>query len=382
MIRKFFVFSSIIFSTALYANCSPVNLVTEAKSPFAKIPVYDQDGLGTCYAYAASQQIDYYLIKNGGERSVHPLWAALKYADAKNKTNVTGGTSAEAVKAIIRAGNCDQDKVSKAITVWASKANVKEAEVVNLIEKLAPQMKSQLSQKKKKDPKAKGLTANEVEVAIRAAIKEHQPFCSAGATWDKLIPALKSLKVLDSTVLLSHLIMPECSSDLTKLRIPSPTILKSSTDIGWERILNSRLNKKTPISMSYCSKVLQAGVDHRGITKRGKVPNDNKYGQCGNHASLVVGKKEIGGSCHYLVRNTWGTGFSSATKKWNCLCKNRKTGKYLDNCTASKHNNGQYTVEGCWINGKALAANIYGGSVLESVSVEDLQREVMKKPWY
>src|SRR5690606_35114876 len=122
---------------------------------------------------------------------------------------------------------------------------------------------------------------------------------------------------------------------------------------------------------------------YKGITKRGGFFTSTTYAKdCGHHASLVVGKKIIGKQCHYLVRNTWGTGFNSGTKKWNCLCKDRKTGKFLDNCTASKHNNGKYTVEGCWINGKALAANIYGGSVLETVSIEDLKREVMKKPWY
>src|SRR5690606_31572630 len=102
------------------------------------------------------------------------------------------------------------------------------------------------SKKKKTNPKAKELSAKEVEVAVRAAIKQHEPFCSAGATWENLIPALKSLKVLDSTVLLSNLVMPGCSSNLTKLKIPSPTVLNSSSDSGWEKNLNNKLNDKLP----------------------------------------------------------------------------------------------------------------------------------------
>ena len=383
MISKLLFLLPFLFSTSLFADCSTVNLITAPKSPFAKIPVYDQDGIGTCYAYSASQLIDYHLIKNGGKRSVHPLWAALKYSDAQNNSSISGGECSSTIKALSRAGNCDQEKVSKAIKAWANKANVKEAEVVHLIEKLAPEMKKILSKKKKTNPKAKELSAKEVEVAVRAAIKQHEPFCSAGATWENLIPALKSLKVLDSTVLLSNLVMPGCSSNLTKLKIPSPTVLNSSSDNGWEKNLNNKLNDKLPVSVSYCAKVLREGSHYRGVTKRGGFFTNNvKTSDCGPHESLVVGKKKIGNQCHYLVRNSWGAGFNSGYRKWNCLCKEKKTGKFLDNCTASKHNNGKYTVEGCWINGKALSANIYEGTVLEPISTEDLRREAMKKPWY
>ena len=37
---------------------------------------------------------------------------------------------------------------------------------------------------------------------------------------------------------------------------------------------------------------------------------------CGNHASIIIGKKKIGGKCHYLVRNTWGKDCSKYD--WKC----------------------------------------------------------------
>lgn len=386
MIKILFLLYSLLVSSLAVANCNTVNLITAKNSPFTKIPVYDQDGVGICYAYAASQLIDYHLIKNGGSRSVHPLWAALKYTDSEKQKQISSGNTYETILALKKYGNCDQKKVSNAIKLWASKANVKEAEVIHLIEKLAPEMKSLLSKKRVSDPKANSLNAKEVETAINKAIELHAPYCSPGATWDKLLPSLRPLLVLNSTELLSHLVMPDCSSNITELKLPNPTKLSSSSDSGWSNIIQNKLSNNTPISISYCATVLKSGPSYDGITERGGIFTNNKYSKnCGFHESLIVGKKLINNQCHFLLRNSWGSGFGSSTKKWNCLCKNKKTGSYLDNCTANKHNNGQYTVEGCWVNAEALAKNTYKGVSLEApkaVTVEDLQRDALKKPWY
>ncbi len=48
-----------------------------------------------------------------------------------------------------------------------------------------------------------------------------------------------------------------------------------------------------------------------------KVKTFEKLQDCGNHVSLVVGRRQQGGKCQYLVRNTWGTS-CSFYKKWEC----------------------------------------------------------------
>jgi hypothetical protein len=37
--------------------------------------------------------------------------------------------------------------------------------------------------------------------------------------------------------------------------------------------------------------------------------------KCGSHASIIIGMSNIGGKCHYLVRNTWG---DRCDYDWQC----------------------------------------------------------------
>jgi len=87
------------------------------------------------------------------------------------------------------------------------------------------------------------------------------------------------------------------------------------------------------IGISYCSRV----VKNRNV--RGLKPDRSGFtNNCGNHASIIVGKRARGGRCQFLVRNTWG---NSCKYDWEC----------------EKNQQGQE--EGFWVDAEALVDNIY-----------------------
>lgn len=349
---KVLFFLLLIVNSALaQTDCAPVNLVTEKNSPFKHMPVYDQDGLGICYAYAAAQLIDYELIKKGNKgRSIHPLWGALKYADIKNQDNISMGTTYHTVKALMEKGNCQYDNFDKAMSEWTKKANASEAEVMGLIEKLAHIL-----------PKVK---ANEVDAFIAQTIEQHSQYCAGNPTWDQLMPELRSLSTMTSRDMLSGLVLPVCKKT-NKLKVSSPRFANFHEDDLWPGEINKKIDElKAPLAISYCARGLYDesydGVDRKTETTPLKVkPN------CSEHESMIVGKKKIAGKCHFLLRNTWGNGFHNSNQNRKCLCKSRKTGKYLDDCEEKTHNDGDNIVEGCWIDQDVFSKNAFGMSFLQ-----------------
>lgn len=358
---KFLVlFISIFSSYAFASDCKEVNLVTQKDSPFKKIPVYDQDGAGLCYAYAASQIVDYHLIKNGKNRSTHPLWIALKYSESEwFKGDITGGRGNDAIKALLKAGSCHHTQVSSGLAEWAKKANLKEAELIGFLEKVIPKINTQYQGAvfNRSAMRAPLPTEAEVKETITNAINGFKPYCSATADLEKLMPELLNIGIMSSRRVIGSLVLNECKK-ITKLSVPNPVRKSPDTDEEYVKILQTQIAKGAPTTISYCANVLK-NPNYDGITNR-FWDSRNTVKDCGNHESIIVGKKVIDNQCHFLLRNSWGTGFGSATKSWKCLCKNKKTGAYLDNCERSKHNNGQYTVEACWVSSSAISKNTYG----------------------
>jgi hypothetical protein len=50
-------------------------------------------------------------------------------------------------------------------------------------------------------------------------------------------------------------------------------------------------------------------------------PEPGDKDQHGDHSSTIVGRKKIGGSCHYLIRNTWGESCSIYLPKFRRRCE-------------------------------------------------------------
>lgn len=273
---------------SLANDCSSINLIMAEDSPFSKIPVYNQGKVNICYAYSAAQMADYHLIKQGSaERSVHPFWVALNYAQLMKRDNIQIGHPKEALEALSRASNCDYQTIDKILNMMGS-----------------------------------------LETSTSRLMDIVKDVCTANQRSKLSLPTAKRMnfRTLNSNEAYASFIM-------------------------------NRLNEvDSPLSIAYCSNIWKdskfGGISFNSRGERDVLPKGCQY-----HESLVVGKKQIGGSCHFLVRNTWGTKWTSYNKNWNCLCRNKKTGALSDDCSYETHGE-DFSVEACWLPMDQLSKNI------------------------
>lgn len=326
---------SIFFLSSSFAvDCSPVNLITEPGSPFSKIPVYDQKDSNICYAFAAAQMVDYYLIKNGAEkRSIHPAWLALNYALARKRDGLNIGHTKDSIESLSEVNNCDYDRVSSALTSWADTPDMSESGIIAFIEKFA--------------------------MANRSPASSH-----------RLMKKFEELKrmAISPVKVVEKILMSGCED---RSRVVLPAVQKYNysqlpEDKDFEKFLIQNIHKNSvPYSIAYCSKVWKDptydGIELTFFGKRDSLRKDCEY-----HESIIVGRKPSGSSCNLLVRNTWGTEWRSGNKKWKCLCREKSTGTWIDDCDSSTHPDELYSVEACWIPSDKIARNVGVITVMET----------------
>lgn len=346
---KLLLLLALLPSIVLANSCDYKNLITEADSPFDKIPVYDQGRVNICYAYTAAQLLDYELIKDGlSSRSIHPAWLALKDAISVNKSEISLGSTRRALEALFNDYNCHYDVVAKEIGKWAYKANVNETEILNFLESFTNQYKK----------------TGSLHVAFKDALKANEANCPPHATWNNLIPQLEEIAAFTTTQIMSKLLLPKC--DEFKVKIPAKRVrMENNKGPQFSSDILKHLDKKnSPVEVTYCSNFWKDPT----YSGRISVPELDFKSDCFQHSSLVVGKRELNNSCQVLIRNTWGNGWNKENEKWTCLCKHKSTGKYVDNCTMSTHNNGQYSVEACWVGEALLNNNSFSSVILQEES--------------
>jgi hypothetical protein len=313
-------------NTSSMDDCSEVNLITETNSPFQKIPVYNQEKINICYAYSAAQMVDYHLLKNGAKkRSVHPAWVALNYSLKHNRHQLEIGHTKEALESLAEASNCDYETVSDALKSWAKRNDVSEARILSYIERNTPTVPA---------------------AALRMPAS---------------LPSVTDLRTsnMTSVQVLSSLLTMNC---LNKKSVSIPKAHKYNfeqlaSDEAFHNMLVSKIRQiKSPLSIAYCSNVWK-DADYKGIGLTWKGVRDSLKDDCHYHESLVVGRKKIGGSCHLLIRNTWGTRWTADNKNWKCVCRNKKSGDYADECRPETHPDSDYSVEACWLPSDKIASN-------------------------
>jgi hypothetical protein len=291
-------------------DCVSVNLVTEAESPFKKIPVYNQGALNICYAYSAAQILDWYQMKNGAtKRNVHPAWAALQYALVRKKNKLEIGHPKETMESMRTSLNCDYDSVELAVKSLGNPGE-SETKILTSIERGVYRSPS-------------GDSAFET---LKEALQKHCP------------PERRTFVMVPEVERLNYRTLNDDSS--------------------YEKFLTTKLvSSPSPVSISYCANVWK-NPDFDGIDTNLKGDRDVVRKGCEYHESLVVGQKKMGNSCHYLVRNTWGSQWSGHNRAYSCVCKDQKSGEFLDDCRPETHANPRFSVEACWIKGADLARNI------------------------
>ncbi len=349
---------------ATTSGCEPMNLITVPNSPFNRIPVMDQDGVGLCHAYTAAQLMNYQLVRAGGEPSVHPLWGGIKLAEANRRSTLQVGDVPSTVRHLLERGNCPVARIRVALERWVSLGNAREIDIVGIIDRFAHQVYLRQSQEFRRS-QSYDLTDQEVQRLLRRAVAEQEDYCENG-TLQELIPELQNLAVLRSPQMLSNLLLPECQGNLESLTLPRFESDHRVPTESWSQKISETLQRTgSPVGISYCSQFLLQ-PDHVGVTDRSDPARPRMNSECGPHASIVVGQRPAGNQCQFLIRNSHGNGFGPETENWRCLCRHRRTGAVVDDCQKSTHDNGQYSVEGCWVDGGRLNRNMLQTNWFES----------------
>jgi len=388
---RFLLFLGLICSSSsALALCKNVNLYEIKDSPLAKIPVYDQDGTGTCYAYTASQLLNYHLLKNkhATTMKVHPAWAAVNYAVDNSRSSTQGGFMDATIKSLQKlSSQCSYESVSKTLIDFGAAAGLSEPNVLAFLETYA---KNYLELKHK--PKPITITAidntrlymnpfmaklkEEDESRMLAAEAFRKTEMDMKKTCD--IPGLEKLEseVIDSLSMnvariLRSNFFEECRRNksqqfsLPKLTVESHWGKIDITNKNLSHALNENLAKQTPVGMSYCTGFFsdKNKVFLNDFVKGMKVYRSGTTG-CGAHASVVVGsRKTLTNSCEYLVKNTWGSNYWY--KYGTCYCEHKTTGKKVTSCKKETHSLKNYRVLGCWIDSQQLLPNMIDVSVVK-----------------
>lgn len=173
--------------------------------------------------------------------------------------------------------------------------------------------------------------------------------CPENVLFERLLPELAAANET-SVQLINRIVRDACNlNNLRTYNIPQP-LIASPTDDGTALASIDDQIGKGPFTFAYCS----ATWDNPNYSMNRQGADD----ACGMHSSLAVGRKKINQQCHMLVRNSWGTGWGDWNKNEKCLCKNMTTGAWVDECTEARHNDGNHSVEACYIGMERLARNV------------------------
>jgi hypothetical protein len=341
---------------AIAGDCTTSDLNDFPSAPMRNIPVYDQDGTGTCYAHSAAQLVSHWNLKNGYDSSdiINPVYAA--YVDhflVKRSGTLDYGTCAEVINSLRSKGYCKNTKVESCLADFKKLGNgMTDAQLVHYLEVLYKSYESQF----KKNPLA--LKEN-AAIATNATVKDAWLKNQCGGLNEHYNKNYMGMSIYTATTFLSEL-FKECKPIRSLSKIPAPKTVHSRGMLAVSSILlkneiDSKLNAKNPVSISMCAGVFH-NKSYRGLSSfTSQVVNEST---CGRHAVLVTGRKKIGESCHYLVRNSYGANWHP--KNTPCACVT-KSGVYEAVCLdASKA--GKYL--GCWYDQSVLLPNTYSVTYL------------------
>lgn len=344
-----FVFIILLLCSRLFAQeCEPVNLVSASKSSFQKIPVYDQNGSNTCYAFVSAGLVNFEAMKKGApDLQAHPTWMALISPDMSTPGTLTAGTPSNTIRKLAKELNCPTEVVEKSLQDWSVKSNLTSSQIMGILDSTTVKMKSL--------PNPKNADASQILNQITCGVK------GVDCNGDLQIFDIKKygdLEVFTSKEVLRKVVLTECQEkksalNLSEIQVGFLSKNKNEFSSSINTILDTKAN---PIAISYCAEALYT-PGYEGIST--SADGTRRQNKCGQHVSLIVGKKMVADQCHYLLRNSWGSGFGGWTKKFKCFCKNKTTGAFLDDCTESAHNNGDFSVEGCWIPQTTIDNNVF-----------------------
>ncbi|RPJ74296.1 MAG: hypothetical protein EHM20_10850, partial [Alphaproteobacteria bacterium] len=225
-------------------SCPSIDLNAGASSPFKKIPIYDQDGVGLCYAYAASQMVDYYRIKNGDTsygltNPLYTSWATYYKSRSLIKFDSldNGGYSESAVDALKEVGTCSQEEVEKKLASLKKKANLSDAELLFYLETMYKHFNGLFS-------------SGSWNLALRDLKENTSLTCTAKANNLKNELKKTGLFAIAPTLVLENL-FKGCKSK--KVNVPELDNFSFGSDEKMQVALSGSLKRSLPAQISICA---------------------------------------------------------------------------------------------------------------------------------
>jgi hypothetical protein len=293
--------------------CSEIDLNKDPAS-LGLVPRWEQGETQLCYAFTTAQLVDAYRIKKGdlhANQFTSPLILASqtiqKYRD--KGTTYRGGKIEHAFKTAREKGSCNAQYVSDR---WG-KSNAQK--ILNL-----------LSDCHKRGGK---------ENANRQAVAEGcmQELLDQEVTRDYLPTTGEFAKFLDHSRedFISSVLSSPCKEVNSLAQIPAPNryFRPRADTLDMVEKVHHLLAEKTPVGVNFCA---EAVTDKNHVGRRDK--NEWICSKGLRHSAIIAGRKNIGGKCHFLIRDT------------GCEALNRN-GKHCEN--------GEY-----WIEDKHLVQNSEG----------------------
>jgi hypothetical protein len=136
---------------AVADDCTTADLNSSSSSPLRSVPVYDQDGTGTCYAHVAAQLVSYRELKRGQgkEAVVNPIYAAyIDHCVARDQQTLDSGNVSATINSLRALGSCSATGVQTCLKGLKSKSNMTDAEIAYYVQTLFAKYEAE----KKKTP--------------------------------------------------------------------------------------------------------------------------------------------------------------------------------------------------------------------------------------
>lgn len=371
--KVFIILFSLVSSIYGAEDCGRVNLLRHKWTKLRQMPVYNQGITDLCYAYSATQLVDYWRLTYGPRitkslsMSNAIYGALLSRIDGEDQNSLDVGHPDKVIEGIQKYGMCRSDVIEKSLKDFAE-GNKIDPKVFQLVTQyffatwtgnVGPQapfdmrgsyvsgyernVRNQLFRYLRGALDGKTLFQREkVEKFWRLSdlekvYKVMRPYLSKNDYVGFLKTVFKDCFKPRGIYLKSKKLPPfevvyvkktydllksygEMGKEFVKGKIPL------SKDLFYKRILGL-LNKKEkpqPIGIAYCSGFL---MDKKsvGLTPSGGMDESKCYA----HASLIVGKRKRGNKCQFLIRDTRG---EKCQYDWECLKdqKGRTLGLWVD----------------------------------------------------
>jgi hypothetical protein len=362
ILSAFFLILPVSKADPIPGYCPAVNLYDQPGSPFDRMPIYDQGELSTCYAYTASQLIDFLRFKKdpGASTLTSPVWTALVHKVRMplhwNPDNLDFSRMAWVFKSLRHEGICKAEVVDRAIErLRNGNSKMLEPDLMAFFQQLWDEYQEQSA--------LIGFSEGAYEAAYAKIAS--QPYF-AERIENTLLEKFRFIDGRNKGQRLETLMNEVFNECLGENLIPANLPDWESLGLGFAsnrkiiRKMNEILEGGSPLGLGYCSNLLEKGPGFRAFRMKPRILgvafNTEK---CGAHYSIVAGQRpRQDGSCEFLIRNTYGTGFW--TDHFSCLCKSRDQAILgTRECSASRAKRENLVVLGCWISGQDLANNTY-----------------------